>query len=156
MDTTEAAMKPLEIILGLSRVRLPQRIPIVETAELLELHHDNPKLQHALLRHAENVTKNSYWQFSSDEVFLTCIGEALLSNEYLVTASTRVRLSRLVNDVCGDKLIYNGFQQAMRPLFKVSESLEELSIATRLKAGSADRKARDVAGYVGVEVQPNI
>ncbi|MEM3429552.1 MAG: hypothetical protein QXL25_06685 [Candidatus Bathyarchaeia archaeon] len=149
-------MKPLEIILGLSRVRLPQKIPIVETAELLELHHDNPRLQNTLLKHAENVTKKSYWQFSSDETLLTYIGEALLSNEYLVTSAARMRLSRLVNDVCGDKLIYNGFQHAMRPLFKVSESLEELSIATGLKAGLAERKAKDVAGYVGLEVQPNI
>ncbi|MBS7626315.1 hypothetical protein KEJ51_04645, partial [Candidatus Bathyarchaeota archaeon] len=114
---------------------MSQRIPIVETAELLELRHKNPKLQHTLIKHAEEITKRSYWQFSGDETLLTYIGEALLSKEYLVTSATRMRLSRLVNDVCGDKLIYNGFQHAVRPLFKVSESLEELSIAAGLKAG---------------------
>jgi len=154
--TSDVSMKPLEIILGLSRVRLPQKVPIVEAAKLLELYIDKPKHQQTLLRHAKTVTEHSYLHFSDDETNLIYLGKAVLSSEYLITETARTRLSRLVNDVCGDRIIYNKFQKAMTPLLEVSDSLEQLSMATKLKAGSAERKAKDMAGYVGVEVHPTV
>ncbi|MEM2942047.1 MAG: hypothetical protein QXT81_01320 [Candidatus Bathyarchaeia archaeon] len=147
-------MKPIETILGLSRVRLAQRIPIVEATELLELRPDEPGFWRSILKPAEILTEKSYLQFSSDELSLTLLERAVLSRKFLVTNSARMSLGRLVNDVCGDELIYKRFRKVLTPLFEISDDLEEAALAAGIKASSAQRKAIDLANCVGLQIWP--
>ena len=100
------------------------------------------------------VTVDSLMQFKDDEITLSRLEGAVLSGEYLVSGLMKERLTKMFGDVCGDRVLYSRFEQTSRPLFEVSETLEELSVATGLVASMAERKAREVANWVGVEFHP--
>jgi len=100
------------------------------------------------------VTIDSLRQFKNDEVALTQLEGALFSREYSISEIMKKRLAGMFGDVCDDRFIYNNFKQISRSLFEVSETLEELSVATGLVASMAERKAREVVNWVGVEFHP--
>ncbi len=135
--------RPLETLLSLPRVRLFDRVPILETEDLVRSFLDRPDYQPKLVKTALQVSRGSAQQFSNDDKALSALLEELDSAEYIVTRRSKTLMEDMLSGIYGDGFIYKRFEAEIEPLCEVSRPLREVSklansLADRTKEESLD------------------
>lgn len=125
------------------RVRLFDRVPILETEELVRSYLNRPEQQRKLVKNAIEVSKGSAHQFSLDDRGLTTLLDEIGSSEYVVTKRSKAVLEALLDGIYDDGLIFKEFEDEIEPLCHVSQPLREVSkladaLADRTKEESID------------------
>lgn len=146
------ATRPIDTILALSRVRLINKVPLLETEQLVRLFLDQVNLRKKLVEHATGVTEGSYRQFESDDEALVALADEIESAQYCVTRHAQARLTSLVRDIFGDGVIYKKFAASIEPLFEESNYLERISGLTSRVVDSTHEHSLDVARLIGAPV----
>lgn len=144
--------RPLETILSLPRVRLVNKVPLVETEELIELYIDKRRYRGVLVRHATKVTEGAYIEFVRDDESLTSIIDEINKEDFFVTRKARAAIRELVTGIYGDGIIFKQFEAKIKPLFTDSAELEEITKITDRVADSTKEHSLDVARLVGVSI----
>lgn len=144
--------KPIETILSLPRVRLFNRIPILETEELVRRFIDQIDHRPTLVRDAMEVSNGSARQFSADDGALSSLLEELNSAEYIVTKRSKMVLEQMLRGICGDGTIFKDFEREIKPLFDISQPLRQVSkLADRL-ADKTKEESLDVTRNLMIEL----
>jgi hypothetical protein len=135
--------RPIETLLSLTRVRLIDRVPILETEEYLRHFMNNSEYTPKLINHALQVSKGSAYQFSADDKGLSALLEEIDSAEYIVTRRSKGVMEEMLNGICADGRIYKGFEQEIEPLCDASPPLRYVSkladnLADKTKEESID------------------
>jgi hypothetical protein len=146
------ATRPIDTILALSRVRLVNKVPVLETEQLVRLLIDRVEFRKTLVEHATGVTEGSYRQFESDDEALVTLADEIESARYCVTRHAQACLASLVRDIFGDGVIYKKFAANIRPLFEESDYLERISGLTARVVDSTHEHSLDVARLIGAPV----
>lgn len=140
-----ALARPIETILTLPRVRLFNKVPILETERLVQRFLGRAEYRQRLLKDAFRVSAGSARQFSFDDRGLAALLEAIASDQYVVTARSRSSLEAMLRGICGDGVLFKDFKLEMRPLCDVSPSLRGVSKLAGSLADRAKEEAIDVA-----------
>ncbi|MGA2971699.1 MAG: hypothetical protein ABSE39_03625 [Candidatus Bathyarchaeia archaeon] len=77
--------RPIETLLSLPRVRLIDRVPILETEKYVRRFMGQPAYRPKLVKQAMKVSERSAQQFSLDDMGLAMLLEEVDSAEYVVT-----------------------------------------------------------------------
>jgi hypothetical protein len=128
--------RPIETLLALPRVKLTDRVPIIETQAYIHRAMNQNPYQMNLINRALQVSGRSAKQFSNDDQGLTTLLSELNSNEYAVTKHSVAILQNLINDICSDGFIYREFENEIEPLTELSEPLRQTS---KLAGNLADK-----------------
>jgi len=117
--------RPIEILLSLPRVRLIDRVPILETEGYLKrfMHQSNYRAK--LVNQALQVSEASAQQFSADDKGLSALLEEIDSAEYTVTR--RSKMEEMLNGICADGRIFKGFEQEIETLYEASPTLRDIT-----------------------------
>jgi len=144
--------RPIETILSLPRVRLFNRVPILETEELVRRFIGQVDYRPTLVRDAMEVSNGSARQFSADDGALSSLLEELNSAEYIVTERSKMVLEQMLRGICGDGTIFKDFERQIKPLFDISQLLRQVSqLADRL-ADKTKEESVDVARNLMIEL----
>jgi hypothetical protein len=135
--------RPIETLLLLPRVRLIDRIPILETEEYLRRFMNRSDYTSKLIDRALQVSRGSAQQFSADDKGLSALLEEIDSAEYVVTRRSKGVMEEMLNEICADGRIYKDFEQEIEPLCDASPRLRYVSkqadnLADKVKEGSFD------------------
>ena len=135
--------RPIETLLSLSRVRLIDRVPILETKEYVRRFMNHSEYAPKLINGALQVSEGSAKQFSADDKGLSALLEKIGSAEYIVTRRSKGVMEGMLNGICADGRIYKGFEQEIEPLCDASPPLRYVSkvadnLADKTKEGSLD------------------
>ncbi len=144
--------RPLETVLLWPRVRLTQKVPLVEAEELVTRYANEPRYQPILVKSATRVTRHSYFYFSEDEVHLWNLLQAILSDVYSVSLRTKLSLRRLLNDVYGDSLIFKEFDRKIEFLFEISRDLKDLALKVEKIAESTKNYSVEIGDALGIKL----
>lgn len=128
--------RPIETLLSLPRVRLINRVPIVETERYVRRFIHRTEYQPKLVKQSLQVSKGSAKQFSADDQGLSTLLAELDSAEYVVTRRSKRIMEDMLNGICADGAIFKGFKEKIQPLCAISQPLKE---ASRLADNLADR-----------------
>src|SRR5208337_1785612 len=112
--------RPIETLLSLSRVRLIDRVPILETKEYVRRFMKHSEYAPKLINRALQVSKGSAQQFSVDDKGLSTLLDEIDSAEYIVTKRSKGVMEKMLNGICADGRIYKGFEQEIEPLCDAS------------------------------------
>lgn len=137
--------RPIETLLSLPRVRLFDRVPILETEEFVRRFMARSGYQSKLVEEALGVSKGCAKQFSVDDQGLSALLEEINSAEYVVTKRSRRTMEEMLNGIYDDGLIYKGFEEEIEPLFEVSQPLREVSTLAGSLADKTKEESIDVA-----------
>ena len=80
-----------------------------------------------LISRALQVSKGSADQFSVDDIGLSALLEEIDSAEYIVTNHSKGVMEEMLNEICGDGLIFKGFEHEIEPLCEASPQLRYVS-----------------------------
>jgi len=135
--------RPIETLLSLSRVRLIDRVPILETKEYVRRFMNHSEYAPKLISGALQVSEGSAKQFSADDKGLSALLEKIDSAEYIVTRRSKGVMEGMLNGICDDGRIYKDFEQEIEPLCDASPPLRYVSkvadnLAYKTKEGSLD------------------
>lgn len=135
--------RPIETLLSLPRVRLVDRVPILETKEYVRRFVNHSEHTPRLINRALQVSKSSAQQFSADDKGLSALLEEIDSAEYIVTRRSKRVMEDMLNGICADGRIYKGFEREIEPLCDASPPLHYVSrvadtLADKAKEGSMD------------------
>ena len=128
--------RPLETLLSLPRVRLIDRVPVVETEQYLKRFMNQPVHRPKLVKQALQVSEGSAQQFSTDDKGLSMLLEEVDSAEYVVTKRSKSMMEKMLNGICADGRIFKDFEQEIEPLYDASPRLRGV---TKLADGLVDR-----------------
>jgi hypothetical protein len=144
--------RPIETILSLPRVRLFNRVPILETEQLVHRFIDRIDYRQRLVREATEVSNGSAQQFSSDDSALSSLLEQLDSTSYIVTKRSRNVLEHMLKGICGDGSIFKGFEQEIKPLIEISQLLRQVSQLADSLADRTKEESMDVARALMIQL----
>jgi len=138
-----AMPRPIETLLSLPRLRLADRVPIIETENLVRQLADHEEYRPKLVQRAYDVSTGSAHQFSQDDRGLSTLLEEIHAAEYIVTKRSKTMLEGMLNGICGDGLIFKEFENTIEPLCQLSQPLRHMSkladnLADRTKEESLD------------------
>ncbi len=119
--------RPIETLLSLPRVRLVDRVPILETKEYVRRFLSQSEHTPRLINRALQVSKGSAQQFSTDDKGLSALLEEIDSAEYIVTRHSKRVMEDMLNGICADGSIYKGFEREIEPLCDASPHLHYVS-----------------------------
>ncbi len=119
--------RPIETLLALPRVKLENRVPIIETKAYVRRFMDRTQYQPRLVNRALQVSDGSAQQFSHDDQGLSTLLGELAKTEYAVTNRSLNIIENLLNDICNDGFIYKEFEDEIKPLIEISEPLRQTS-----------------------------
>lgn len=146
--------RPIETLLSLPRVRLIDRVPILETEKYLRYFMQRDDYRPNLVRQAFHVSERSAKQFSLDDESLATLLDEIDSAEYVVTKRSRKIMEEMLNGICADGAVFKEFEEQIKSLCDISQPLREVS---QLADGLADRateESMDVARALLIPV-PN-
>ena len=135
--------RPIEILLSLPRVRLIDRVPILETEGYLKRFMHQSNYRSKLVNRALQVSEASAQQFSADDKGLSALLEEIDSAEYTVTR--RSKMEEMLNGICADGFIFKEFEGAIHPLCEISPPLRQVSKMADGLADKAKEETIDVA-----------
>ncbi len=144
--------RPIETVLALPRVRLFNRVPILETEELVRRFIDRMDYRQKLVRDATEVCNGSAHQFSSDDSALSSLLEDLNCADYIVTKRSKIVVEQMLRGICGDGSIFKGFEQEIKPLFDISQPLRQVSQLADSLADKAKEESIDVARSLMIQL----
>jgi hypothetical protein len=144
--------RPIETILSLPRVRLFNRVPILETEELVRRFIGREDYRPKLVRDATEVSNGSAHQFSTDDGTLSSLLEEINSTEYIVTKRSKMVVEQMLTGICGDGRIFKGFEQEIKPLFAISQTLRQVSQLADTLADRAKEESIDVARALMIQL----
>jgi hypothetical protein len=137
--------RPIETLLSLRRVRLIDRVPILETKKYVRRFMGQPAYRPKLVTQAMKVSEGSAQQFSVDDIGLAMLLEEIDSAEYVVTKRSKRIMEEMLKGICADGFIYKEFAAEISTLCEISPPLRQISkIADRL-ADKAKEETFDVA-----------
>lgn len=138
-------LRPIETLLSLPRVRLIDRVPILETEEYVRRFVERTEYRHKLVREALQVSKGSAGQFSADDEGLSTLLDEIDSAEYVVTKRSKRVVEEMLNGICADGRIFKGFEDMIEALCGISQPLGEVSKLADSLADRAKEESLDVA-----------
>jgi len=145
-------MRPLETILGIPRVRLTQRVPLVETEKMVSIFLDRGPYRPMLVKRATEVTELSYRYFCDDEASLMSLRAAVNSKEFAVNLRTQMILSSLLTGMHQDGGRFKGFEERIEPLMDLSPILEHVARMADEKVDGVRERAEEIGELIGVRV----
>lgn len=119
--------RPLETLLSLPRVRLIDRVPILETREYVRRLASRAEYRQRLVNQSIRVSDGCADQFSADETSLSVLLNKVGSAEYVVTDRSRRVMDAMLNGICADGSLFKGFHETIEPLCRLSPNLREAS-----------------------------
>ena len=137
--------RPIETLLSLPRVRLIDRVPILETEEFVRRFVERSDYRHKLVKEALQVSKGSARQFSTDDEVLSALLDEIDSAEYVVTKRSKRVVEEMLNGICADGRIFKGFEDRIEPLCDISQSLRAVSKLADSLADKTKEESLDVA-----------
>lgn len=137
--------RPIESLLSLPRVRLIDRVPILETEEYVKRLMKRTEYHAKLVQRAFQVSERSAQQFASDDHGLCTLLAELDSADYVVTKRSKSILEAMLSGICADGSIFKEFEQDFNPLFEMSRSLREVSKLAGSLADRTKEESLDVA-----------
>jgi len=144
--------RPLETVLLWPRVRLTQKVPLIEAEELVTKYADKPEYQPVLVKSATRVAQHSYFYFREDEALLWNLLQAIISNMYSISLRTRLNLRRLLNDAYGDSLVFKEFDRKIEFLFDISKDLKDLALKVEKIAESSKNYSIEIGEALGIKL----
>ncbi len=137
--------RPIETLLSLPRVRLFDRVPILETERLIKSLLDRPDYQPKLIKAALGVSQGSALQFSSDDIGLTTLLSEISSADYIVTKRSKAVVEEMLNGICKDGSMFKNFEHQIEPLCEASRRLLQLSRFADSLADKTREESMDIA-----------
>jgi len=137
--------RPIETLLSLPRVRLIDRVPILETEKYVRRFMGQPAYCPKLIKQAVQVSERSAQQFSLDDMGLATLLEEIDSADYVVTKRSKRMLEEMLKGICADGFIFKEFEGAIDPLCEISSHLRQVSKIADGLADKAKEETIDVA-----------
>ena len=137
--------RPIESLLSLPRVRLFERVPILETEKLVRTHMNHANSQPKLVKAALGVSQGSALQFSNDDIGLSTLLNELNSADYIVTKRSKTVMEEMLNGICKDGSIFKNFEHQIEPLYELSRTLLQMSKLADALADKTKEESIDVA-----------
>ena len=137
--------RPIETLLSLPRVRLINRVPILETEKYVRRFVGQPAYHPKLVQQAMKVSEGSAQQFSVDDEGLAILLEEIDSAEYVVTNHSKRIMEEMLKGICADGFIFKEFEGAIDPLCEISPPLRQVSKMADGLADKAKEETIDVA-----------
>ena len=144
--------RPIETLLLLPRVRLIDRVPILETGKYVNRFMTKAEYRPKLVRQSLEVSKSSAKQFSVDDHGLSTLLAELDSTEYIVTRRSKTVMEDMLRDICADGTIFKGFEEKIQPLCNISQPLREVSYLADRLADKTKEESLDVARVLLIEL----
>lgn len=137
--------RPIETLLSLPRVRLFDRVPILETERLVRLFIDRPDYQPKLVEPALKVSRASAQQFSLDDEGLSALLKEMSSAEYVVTKRSRRVIEEMLSGIYDDGFVFKEFEGQIQPLCELPPILLRMSRLADSLADKTKEESIDVA-----------
>jgi hypothetical protein len=137
--------RPIETLLSLPRVRLFDRVPILETGKLIERYKEVVEYRPKLLKNVLRVSEGSAEQFAADDRGLSTLLEEINSSEYVVTKHSRTIMQGMLSDIYGDGCIFKEFEGEIQPLCEISNPLRQVSKLADTLVDKTKEETIDVA-----------
>jgi hypothetical protein len=137
--------RPIETLLSLPRVRLIDRVPILETEKYVRRFMGQPAYRPKLVKQAMKVSERSAQQFSLDDMGLAMLLEEVDSAEYVVTNRSKRIMEEMLKGICADGFIFKEFEADISPLCEISPRLRQVSKIAHGLADKAKEETIDVA-----------
>ncbi|HUK29373.1 MAG TPA: hypothetical protein VLV31_13195 [Candidatus Acidoferrales bacterium] len=137
--------RPIETLLSLPRVRLVDKVPILETEKFVRRFITRIDFRPRLVKPSLEVSQNSAKQFSQDDRSLSALLAELDSAEYIVTKRSKGVMENMLRGVCEDGVVFKGFEEKIQPLCEISQPLREASGLAGNLADKAKEDSLDVA-----------
>jgi len=128
--------RPIETLLSLPRVRLIDRVPIIETEEYVKRFMNQSEYKPKLVKRALQVSEGSAQQFSNDDKGLSVLLEEVESADYIVTRRSKKVMEEMLNGICADGHIFKDFERRIETLCDASSHLRRV---TKLADNLVDR-----------------
>ena len=144
--------RPIETLLSLPRVRLFDRVPILETQELVRRFIGRPQYQPKLVNPTIEVSQASAKQFSSDDEGLSTLLNEINSAEYVVTERSRKVMEEMLGGICDDGSLFKKFEQQIGPLCELSRNLFQVSKMADSLADRTKEESIDVARALMIDL----
>ena len=137
--------RPIETLLSLPRVRLIDKVPILETEQYVRRYVERTEYHPKLVKQALRVSDGSACQFSADEEGLSALIHEVASAEYVVTERSKRVMEGMLNNICADGRIFKGFENSIAPLCEISPPLRNSSNVADSLADKAKEESLDLA-----------
>jgi hypothetical protein len=137
--------RPIETLLSFARVRLIDRVPILETQQYVRRFVEQAKYRPKLVKQALRVSNGCVRQFSDDDEGLSALLHEIHSAEYVVTKRSKPVMEEMLNGICADGRIFKGFEDSIQPLCDISTPLRETSTLADSLADKAKEESLDIA-----------
>jgi hypothetical protein len=137
--------RPIETLLALPRVRLINKVPILETGKLVQRFMSHHDYHQRLAKSALQVSEGSAQQFSIDDEGLSALLDEITTANYIVTKRSRTAMEEMLKGIYGDGLIFKEFESEIKPLYDVSQDLRRVSRLADSLADKTKEESLDVA-----------
>jgi hypothetical protein len=137
--------RPIESLLSLPRVRLFNRVPILETEKLVRRFIGLPDYRPKLVKPALEVSQASAQQFSTDDEGLSALLKEIGSVEYIVTKRSKGTVEEMLSGICEDGSLFKEFEGQIQPLCELSRDLLRVSKFADSLADKTKEESIDVA-----------
>jgi len=137
--------RPIETLLSFPRVRLIDRVPIVETQQYVTRFLDRTEYRPRLVQQALKVSDGSACQFSTDDKGLSTLLHEMGSAEYVVTKRSKQVVEEMLNGICADGRVFKEFEDRIQPLCQISPPLRQVSNFADSLADKTKEESLDVA-----------
>jgi hypothetical protein len=144
--------RPIETLLSLPRVRLIDRVPIIETAEYLNRFMMQPEKNPKLVKSALQVSEASAQQFSADDIGLSTLLEEVDSAEYVVTGRSKRMMEEMLNGICADGHIFKDFELEIEPLYDDSSILRKVANLANDLVDRTSEESLDLARALAIKM----
>jgi hypothetical protein len=144
--------RPIETLLSLPRVRLADRVPILETERLVHQLVERGEYQPRLVKNAFEVSRGSAHQFSMDDQGLSTLLQEINSAEYIVTKRSKRAMEQMLNGIYGDGFVFKQFENEIEPLCRISRPLRQVSKLADSLADKTKEESIDVARALMIDL----
>ena len=144
--------RPIESLLSLPRVRLFDRVPILETENFIKRFIGQPGYQTKLVKSALEVSESSARQFSSDDEGLSTLLKEISSAEHIVTKRSRKAMEEMLTGIYNDGFLFKEFEEHIEPLCELSHKLQRASRLTDSLADMTKEESIDVARALMIDL----
>ena len=144
--------RPIETLLSLPRVRLIDRVPIIETEAYVRRFIHRIEKHPKLVQKSLQVSNESAKQFSTDDKGLSSLLAEFNCAEYVVTRNSKRLMEGMLSEICADGDIFKDFEEKIQPLCAISQPLREASRLADSLADRAKEESIDVARALMIEL----
>jgi hypothetical protein len=137
--------RPIESLLSFARVRLIDKVPILETQQYVRRFVKQAEYHPKLVKQALRVSSSCARQFSDDDEGLSALLHEIHSAEYVVTKRSKPVMEEMLNGICADGRIFKGFEDSIQQLCEISTPLRDASTLADSLADKAKEESIDIA-----------